>query len=232
MGQNRIYANFDAGLAKQQCNPPGWPSDEAAAQIFYQAAILCLDNAWKPLITAVGMKFRSPKLSITKNCGDTPVGSGGYSALYCTEHDTLYMPVKGMPPEKYGDKAIIYLSTLAHENGHHVQHLIGTSSEWYSRALVVGEQSAKGLELSRRSELQAQCFSGMFVGSVIETGGRFTVADYQIALGDNAKRGDWDSNLPRSHGTSEHSGSWWDHGYRLNKIGECNTWLSPASDVS
>ncbi|MGV0678571.1 neutral zinc metallopeptidase [Mycolicibacterium fortuitum] len=102
----------------------------------------------------------------------------------------------------------------------------------YSRALVVGEQSAEGLELSRRSELQAQCFSGMFVGSVIDTGGRLTVADYQIALGDNAKRGDWDSNLPRSHGTSEHSGSWWDQGYRLNKIGECNTWLSPPSDVS
>ncbi|MFV1356627.1 hypothetical protein [Mycolicibacterium fortuitum] len=76
-------------------------------------------------------------------------------------------------------------------------------------------------------ELQAQCFSGMFVGSIVDTGGRFTTADYQVIAD-----GNWDAVSPRDHGSPEHSGSWWDHGYRLNKIGECNTWLSPAGDVS
>lgn len=230
LGQNRIYANFDAGLAKQQCNPPGWPSDDAAAQIFYQAAILCLDNAWKPLITAAGMEFRSPKVSLAEGCDSE--GMRGGAALYCPANETLYMPLSGMPPEKHGDKAVIYLSMLAHEYGHHIQHLTGTTSERFTRSRAVGAQSAEGLELSRRHELQAQCFSGMFVGSVIDTGGRFTVTDYQIALDDNGGRGDWRPNYPRDHGSSEHTGSWWDQGYRLNKIGECNTWLSPSSDVS
>ncbi|MFV1356629.1 MAG: hypothetical protein WBB05_18060 [Mycolicibacterium fortuitum] len=48
LGQHRIFANFDAGLAKQPCNPVGWPSDTAAAQIFYQTAVSCMDTAWKP----------------------------------------------------------------------------------------------------------------------------------------------------------------------------------------
>ncbi|WP_454788327.1 neutral zinc metallopeptidase [Mycolicibacterium lutetiense] len=238
LGQNRIYANFDAGLAKQPCNPPGWPSDAAASETFYQAILQCLENAWKPLLAAAGFEIRRPTLSVptgdvmTTPCGTYSANPGQNPARYCGSNDTLYMPLAGMPAEKYGDQAIIYLSMFAHEFGHHIQELTGTLSEEYKRTQAVGEQSAEGLELSRRKELQAQCFSGMFVASIIDTGGRFTVTDYQIAVDDNANRGDWDPNAPSNHGSSAHSVGWWDQGYRLNKIGECNTWLSPASDVS
>lgn len=238
LGQNRIYANFGAGLAKQPCNPTGWPSDQAAAEAFYQGALRCLEDAWKPLVTAAGFEFRSVTLSVptgdvmTTQCGTYPTSPGQNPARYCGSDETLYMPLVGMPAERYGDKAIIYLAMLAHEYGHHIQSLTGTGSEQYRLTQAVGEQSAEGLELSRRYELQAQCFSGMFVGSIVETGGRFTVADYQTARDDNANRGDWNPSAPRDHGSKAHFGGWWDQGYRENKIGECNTWLSPAGDVS
>ncbi|MCA4751393.1 neutral zinc metallopeptidase [Mycobacteroides abscessus subsp. abscessus] len=238
LGQNRLYANFDAGLAKQPCNPTGWPSDAVAAKIFYETSLQCLNTAWKPFMTAAGFEFRPATLSIptgtvvTNPCNTYEVGPGRNPALYCGTDETIYMPLVGMPADKYGDQAVIYLAMLAHEYGHHIQALTGTSGEEYKQAQALGEQSAEGLELSRRLELQAQCLSGMFVGSIVETGGRFTVADYQIALDDNATRGDWDPSAPRDHGSKAHFGGWWDQGYRLNKIGECNTWLSPASDVS
>lgn len=245
LGQNRIFANFDAGLAKQTCNPVGWPSDEVAAQIFYQAALQCLDDAWKPFITAAGFEFRNATVSVptgdvmTTPCGTYSTSPGQNPARYCsgnlpdgTLSETIYMPLAGMPAERYGDKAIIYLAMFAHEYGHHIQSLLGTGSEETRLKDAAGAQSEQGLEVARRHELQAQCFSGMFVGSIVETGGRFTVADYQIALDDNADRGDWNPNAPRDHGTKAHFGGWWDQGYRLNKIGECNTWLAPSSDVS
>ncbi|MEW2481992.1 neutral zinc metallopeptidase [Mycobacterium sp. NPDC049093] len=225
LGQNRIAANFDAGLAKQPCNPVGWPSDAAAAQIFYETAVSCMDTAWKPLITAAGMEFRSPKVSLAEGCNSD--GMRGYAGMYCNETETLSVPLSSLSPKKDSAEVIFNVAVLAHEYGHHVQHLIGTLSEMYKQARAVGEQSEPGLELSRRMELQAQCFSGMFVGSIVDTGGRFTVADYQVVA-----NGNWNSVTPRDHGSPEHYGSWWDQGYRLNKIGECNTWLSPASDVS
>ncbi|MCA4751398.1 neutral zinc metallopeptidase [Mycobacteroides abscessus subsp. abscessus] len=225
LGQHRIFANFDAGLAEQPCNPVGWPSDTAAAQIFYQTAVSCMDTAWKPLITAAGMEFRSPKVSLAEGCDSD--GMRGFAGQYCSKTETLYVPLSTLSPKKDSAEVIFNLAVLAHEYGHHVQHLIGTLGEMYKQARALGEQSEPGLELSRRMELQAQCFSGMFVGSIVDTGGRFTTADYQVIA-----NGNWDSVSPRDHGSPEHYGSWWDHGYRLNKIGECNTWLSPASDVS
>ncbi|MEV0668695.1 neutral zinc metallopeptidase [Mycobacterium sp. NPDC050441] len=225
LGQNRMFASFDAGLAKQPCNPVGWPSDAAAAQIFYQTAVSCMDTAWKPLITAAGIEFRSPKVSLAEGCDSD--GMRGFAGLYCSKTETLYVPLSSLSPKKDSAEVIFNLAVLAHEYGHHVQNLIGASDEMYKQARAVGEQSEPGLELSRRLELQAQCFSGMFVGSIVDTGGRFTVADYQVIA-----NGNWNSVTPRDHGSAEHYGSWWDQGYRLNKIGECNTWLSPASDVS
>ncbi|WP_162463808.1 MULTISPECIES: neutral zinc metallopeptidase [unclassified Mycolicibacterium] len=237
LGHNRIYANFDAGLAKQPCNPVGSPSDVAAAQAFLQAVMSCLNNAWEPLITAAGFEFRQPKLSIptgstvTSSCGTKAVGpNSGAAAFYCTSNETMYMPP--VEANQNGDKAIVHLSILSHEYAHHLQSLIGTSEEWSKRTDAGGEGSAESLDVQRRYELQAQCLSGMFVGSIIDTGGRFTAADYQIALDDNSRRGDWDPNGARDHGSPAHFGAWWDQGYRENKIDQCNTWLSPASDVS
>lgn len=225
LGQNPIAANFDAGLAKQPCNPTGLPSDAVAAQIFYEAAVSCMNTAWKPLITAAGMEFRSPKVSLAEGCNSD--GMRGFAGLYCSKTETLYVPLSSLSPTTNNAEVIFNLAVLAHEYGHHVQHLIGTSGEMFKQAQAVGEQSEPGLELSRRMELQAQCFSGMFIGSIVDTGGRFTVADYEAIA-----NGNWDPVSPRDHGSVEHYGSWWDQGYRLNKMGECNTWLSPASDVS
>lgn len=238
LGQNRLYANFDAGLPKQPCSPAGWPSDAGSALAFYEGVMPCLEAAWKPVLTGADMGFHGatvlvPTGTVVSNpCGTETVGPGDTPAFYCSTNETLYMPLAGMPAERFGDKAIIYLSMFAHEFGHHVQSLTGTLAEEGQQSRAAGTESAAGLELSRRLELQAQCFSGMFVGSIVDSGGRFTGSDYQIALDDNSNRGDWNPNAPRDHGSVAHSGAWWDQGYRENKVGQCNTWLSPPEDVS
>jgi predicted metalloprotease len=238
LGDNPLYADFNAGLIRQPCSPVGYPSDPAAAEAFYAQSLPCLNNAWRPLIEGARMRFNTAAVlvpsgtSVTSPCGTTSVGPDGAPAFYCSSNETIYMPLVAMADYKYEGQAIAWMSLLGHEFGHHVQKITGTLRETNTRAREVGSTSEPGLELSRRLELQAQCFGGMFIGSIIDSGGRFTGSDYDVAL-DDALRGDWNpERKPRDHGTPQHGQSWWLQGARDNKIGQCNTWLSPPGDVS
>ncbi|TDH48693.1 hypothetical protein E2F47_23000, partial [Mycobacterium eburneum] len=115
---------------------------------------------------------------------------------------------------------------------HHIQNLTGTLSAYWQARRAAGEDSGAGLEFSRRSELQATCFSGMFVGSIIDTGGMFTADDYRIALDDQQHRGDWQAGQPRDHGSTQHNGAWWQQGADNDRVAMCNTWSASSSDVA
>ena len=235
LGGNPIFADATAGFPTQECDPPGFPSDPAAGQQFYDFVVPCLDAAWNPLVTNAGLDLPTPQVLvpsgevITSPCGTEDLGSTNTAAFYCPSNETLYMPIQGAPPERYGDQPIIYIGLFAHEFGHHVQNRIGTLDAEAEAEQEVGPRTDAGLELSRRTELQAQCFSGLFVGSLIG-GGRFTADDYQVALRDN-RRGDAPGDT-RTHGTSDHSQEWWNRGGQDGQIGACNTWVAPSGEVS
>ena len=89
----------------------------------------------------------------------------------------------------------------------------------------MGRHSALGLELLRRTELQAQCLSGMFMGAT------FDEVTVDVARHDSLTRGD-DAKRPADHGNSEHFGGWFSVGADLNSLAVCNTWNAPADAVS
>ncbi|MCT7362637.1 hypothetical protein A7G45_07460 [Mycolicibacterium llatzerense] len=242
LGGNALWQNPEWGLQNQPCNPQGWPSDTATAAAFYESALLCLDTGWKPLVDAAGQEFRGAKVLVPTGtvvqspCGTNSVGPTHNPAFYCGSTETIYMPLEGLPAARYGSQAVIYLSMLAHEYGHHVQALVGALAEEYRQANAAGFDSAGGLELSRRLELQAQCFSGMLIGSIANvrgrTGGRFGQQDIDIAFQD-ALRGDWEpTRYARDHGTPQHGQGWWEVGDTSNRVSQCNTWNAPSGDVS
>ncbi|MEZ0363498.1 neutral zinc metallopeptidase [Mycobacterium sp. pUA109] len=236
---NPLYSDPTAGLARQACNADGLPTNAETGQAFFAGVLPCLEQSWRPLITATtGLPYRSPQMLVpagtvvTSPCGTVNVGPGRNPAFYCSSNETLYMPIAGMPPERIGNHAILYITMFAHEFGHHVQHLTGTLRAGHEQGLAVGENSDAGLEVSRRLELQATCFSGMFDSSIIDTGGMFTADDYQIVLNDQQHRGDWQAGQPRDHGSLQHNGSWWQQGADNDKVAMCNTWSASSSDVS
>lgn len=234
LGQNPLYTDFDAGLPKQPCNPVGWPSDVPAADTFFQSILPCLDAAWSPLLKSVRMGFHSASVlvpggtSITTPCGTM---RSGFAAFYCSSNETIYMPIQTIQVDLYGNQPFVYLGVFAHEFGHHVQNLSGTFGEAHKEIRDAGANSDLGLELSRRIELQAQCFSGMFSGSVVDSGGMFHQSDLDSASDTVGYRGD-EPGGPRDHGTKAHGEGWWNQGAHDNKIGQCNTWLAPSDDVS
>lgn len=221
---NPIYQA--GGMTKQVCAPPGWPSDGPAGQAFYATSKTCLENAWRPLFERVRLEYDAPKVivptgaSVSSPCGS--MDGKDYAAFYCNANQAIYMPIQTL---QEGAVPLIYLSVFAHEFGHHVQQLTGTLSESWERERAAGINTPAGLELSRRLELQAQCYSGLFVETAVDSGGPFTRADVGPVLDRYGNTG------ADTHGNAEHRQSWWTRGMQ-NQIGLCDTWSASSAEVS
>lgn len=234
LGGNPILQT--GGMAKQNCNPVGWPSSAQAAEAFYASGLSCLEIGWQPLFFRANLDFETPDVLVPTGtttstpCGKEDTSGAGNEAFYCPTNQTLYMPLNGMSAERYGSQSIIYLSAFAHEFGHHVQEITGILQENYrEQRKAGGYDSVAGLELNRRMELQAQCFSGLFISSVVDSGGAFAGGDFEAARED-AYRGDHPGTR-HDHGSPEHGQIWWARGSQ-DQIALCNTWTAPAAEVS
>ncbi|SFQ17261.1 hypothetical protein SAMN05421810_10535 [Amycolatopsis arida] len=241
-GPRKVFALADhpllrdprAGLPNHTCHLPTWRSDPRSAQAFFTAASDCLDAAWRPLLERYDLPFVSPALhfpsgpSFTTECGTIQVGIAT-AAYYC--ENNLYVPFAGLQTDQYGDNPGVYLALFAHEYGHHVQEVSGLMDAAWERIYEAGQNSQEGLEMARRKELQAQCFSGMFLGAHVDRGGSITRDMYNRAWHDQETRGD-DTSGTRDHGSNANYAAWWRAGAKDNRIVACNTFAAPSSAVS
>ena len=117
------------------------------------------------------------------------------------------------------------VAMLAHEYGHHLQHLSGTLDAATEQMAAVGRQTPDGLDIARRTELQAQCLAGMFFGAT------FDAPSINVAQQDAYTRGDAPGALP-SHGLPQNFGDWFTLGAQRNSLDVCNTWVAPPTAVS
>ncbi len=233
LASHPILQNPDDGLQNFACELPEWRSDQASAEAFFTAADQCLNQAWGEFLERYHLPFTPPTLHFptgthfTTACGTIAV-SVATAAYYCD--DNLYVPFRGLQTDQYGDNPGVYLALFAHEYGHHVQEVAGIMDAVWQQIYAVGQNSPAGLELSRRKELQAQCFSGMFLGAVVDRGGSVTRDMYAKAWRDQDTRGD-NTSGSSDHGTNAHYAQWWRTGAQFNRIAKCNTFAAPAAEV-
>jgi uncharacterized protein len=235
LGDNPLFAQ-SAGLAKVPCHLSRWRSTPQAAAAMFQTEVKCLDDAWAPLLTSLGLPFSSPELVVpasgTGNSPCTTAGTEQFAAYYCESNNTIYMPYQTLEVGRFGAHPGVYIGLLAHEYGHHIQNLVGVR-EAYDKATdeAGGFGSSKGQELSRRLELQAQCFGGMFINYSHAAGGD---VDYNIVNEANStsNRGDHGPGADHSHGTDDHASGWWMAGYNKGDVQGCNTWSATSTDVA
>ncbi|WP_245997849.1 neutral zinc metallopeptidase [Nocardia pseudobrasiliensis] len=232
-GDNPLFRHPESGLNNIACDYPAWRPNVAAARAYFLAGIGCLDQMWSRLLRSENLPFSSPQLSVTAHASEASSPCGTHPqpvAYYCSANYTIYMPLDSIFTNEDPNDPIIYLAILSHEYGHHVQAVSGIMTRENRDRSTAGPTSALGLELSRRLELGAQCFGGMFVGSSNYIG---TVTEDQAgrALYDNYHRGDQPGDM-RDHGTEAHNGGWFETGYRNNRTQQCNTWLAASGDVS
>ncbi|MVU79617.1 hypothetical protein GPX89_20505 [Nocardia sp. ET3-3] len=231
---NPLLTNADYTLIPAKCAYTQWSTQVEVAKKFFQTAEDCLYSAWKPLFDKMNLPFEQPKLNVSADTsGITTLCTGNsnnFAAFYCSADMTIYMPISQLQTDLFGNNWVVYLSVFAHEYGHHVQAQAGILGKVHSQRRDAGAKSDLGLELSRRTELQAQCFDGMYLSSS-NNGGSLTSAQIGVARNDAYHRGDAPGDM-RDHGTAQNMGGWWETGYDKDRAMQCNTFSVPASKVN
>ena len=179
----------------------------------------CLMRAWDPAVRAAGSTLTTPLVELTEDNAQTPCGSTHtYGGYYCSQNQTIYMNVSRHRTINTANGSILpyFEVTFAHEFGHHVQACTGIMwASWYIRDQL-GHGEEWNLE-SRKTELQAQCFSGLVMNSLSQSMG-LTENDRKEMI-----KFEYGRNSDDQHGTKENYGLWWEHGFGQQKVSECNS---------
>jgi len=209
------------------------PTDEQAE--FVSVVLADTEDTWGPMFAAGGRRYEEPVLvlftdQVQSACGFASAATGPF---YCPADYRLYIDLGFFSEllERFqapGDFAQAYV--IAHEVGHHVQNLLGISTQVQEMQSRSSEQEANALSV--RLELQADCLSGVWAYHAQRTRAILEPGDVEEAL--NAAAAVGDDRLQRqargtvvpdsfTHGTSAQRSSWFRRGFETGDFDACDT---------
>ncbi|MBO2530011.1 MAG: peptidase [Thermobifida sp.] len=200
------------------------PADPESVENFLHEVTDCLDEAWGTHLSAAGLEFEPPNRIYWYTSGQSPCGTypaEGTSAFYCHANKGLYLGVEDIVADSgHSDQAVAYTFLLGHEYGHHVQGETGILTQY--QAMRSGSDGKENRDAwSRRSELQANCLSGVFLGAV-ENSFPVGTTEREEVLRDVALRAD--RGDIHTHGSPDNGQLWTKHGMDRKDPAACNTW--------
>ena len=211
------------------------PADDTQAR-FVSQVLRSTEVVWADAFSKAGKTYQDPKLTLYR--GSYPTGCGqGQAAMgpfYCPADAHVYLDMGffdtmrsslGAP----GQFAQAYV--IAHEVGHHVQHLLGITDK-VDAARERGTE-AQANAMSVRLELQADCFAGVWAKRSqavstwrLEDGDIETALNAASQIGDDTlQRKSQGQVVPESftHGTSAQRVGWFKRGFEAGSPDACNT---------
>lgn len=225
----------------QQSEQAAQPLSEADVEMgkFVNAVVVDTEDIWKKIFAENGMTYEEPKVVLFRNNVNTGCGSASSASgpFYCPADKTVYMDLaffdelKNRFGAQGGDFAIAYV--IAHEVGHHVQTLIGTSAK--VRQLQQGMSETEANKLSVALELQADFYAGLWthydekVNNILEAGDIEEALSAANAVGDDAIQSKMQGHVtPDSftHGTSEQRMYWFNKGFKSGDIKQGDTFAA------
>jgi len=239
LAKNSIYA-IDLGGTRVSCKvkvrSPQPPLTDANLASYGKKLVGCLVSAFARPLAANGIELTTPKIKVYRSTIKTPCGRFGQKgppAYYCSISRTIYWPATGDDDtEAYTFARLGYVGLVAHEFGHHMQAMSGMLSEYAQRSYGTKSRSQRYL-LSRRLELQAQCFEGIFLAVAAESMRLSNNDRYQLRIW-HAYTGDEDPPGDRKpdHGSSAAQLRWLNRGLDSADFGRCNTWTAKKKSVT
>jgi predicted metalloprotease len=215
--------------------PPqaGVPADDAGK--FVAVVLADTEDTWGALFNAAGRTYEPPKLrlfsaGVQSGCGTASAQVGPF---YCPLDSRVYIDLDfynrlSQQLKFGGDFAQAYV--IAHEVGHHVQHLLGVADKVRSAQERASEQEANQLQV--RMELQADCYAGIWAHHADKARQILEQGDVDEALGaaaavgdDTVQRKTQGRVVPDSftHGSAAQRQRWFKEGLGTGELASCDT---------
>ncbi|WP_285702904.1 neutral zinc metallopeptidase [Microtetraspora sp. NBRC 16547] len=222
--QNEIYRSSSA--QKIACSPTQ-PRKGSAASIkqYLRLVARCNDVLWTRQFTAVGWRFSPPRVVVMTTGTKSPCGrfTRWSPAHYCPASRTIYFRL--LQSQIKDPFPLVLAKTMAHEYGHHVQQQTGIFGTYWSDYSRSRSRTARNL-LNHRLELQAECFSGVFLRAT-EDHLPVVPREYDYIV-------DWTVKNASDavHGTGRNQVWWLERGFNSTSPAACNTWAAPNARVA
>jgi len=204
---------------------------------FVKVVLKDTENVWTEEFDRIGRSYTFPSMKVYRDRVNTGCGAGSaeMGPFYCPADHNVYIDL-GFYDELArtfnapGDFAQAYV--IAHEVGHHVQKLLGTSDKV---AAMRGRPDYN--EYSVRLELQADFLAGVWAHhsqEYLEEGDIEEAMRAANAIGDDAiQKKQQGRVVPHSftHGTSEQRMRWFMKGLKSGKIEDGDTFSMAYRDL-
>ena len=235
-----LLQGVDAAAPQERSAPYDASPEEERLVDFVRVVLGDTEDTWAALFRQAGGSYPPPTLvlftgAVRSACGYAEAAVGPF---YCPADQKVYIDLAfyddlqrrfGAP----GDFAQAYV--IAHEIGHHVQTVLGTSASL--REAQRGASEAEANALSVRQELQADCYAGVWayhaqrVRQILEEGDLEEALTAASAIGDDRlQRQAQGYVVPETftHGTSAQRVRWFREGFRAGDASRCDTFRTDA----
>ncbi len=221
--------------AYEQQQLPTTKEEDAKAE-FVSVVLKLTEDVWHKIFAEEGKEYIDPKLVLFTNQSQSGCGyaSSAVGPFYCPADQKVYIDLSfydqlqtrfGAP----GDFAMAYV--IAHEVGHHVQHLLGITDRVDKERGQLSEKEMNALSV--KLELQADFLAGVWAHHVkdlnydlLEEGDIEEALQAANAIGDdNLQKQSQGHVVPDAftHGTSEQRMYWFKKGFTTGDINQGDT---------
>jgi predicted metalloprotease len=232
---NMLSGGGGAIPVQQEQGPAQRPPASDRQAKFVSTVLADTEDTWGELFRAQNAQYIKPKLVLFTGATATACGTGQSASgpFYCPGDQKVYIDLAffRLMEQRFkvtGEFAQAYV--IAHEVGHHVQHLLGIDEK--VAALRQGGNERQANAASVRLELQADCFAGVWAfhanrsRSILENGDVEAALTAATAIGDDTlQRQSQGTVVPDSftHGTSAQRVRWFKQGIENGKFEQCDT---------
>lgn len=229
-----LVSQLPVGNSEQTEVQTGTPSDEGGK--FVDNVLGSTTRVWDAEFQKMGKEYQEPVLRMFTDGGQSGCGfaSSAVGPFYCPADEKVYIDLDFFREMKErfgaaGDFAQAYV--VAHEVGHHVQHLLGISDKMQRARSSMSETEYN--KMSVKLELQADFFAGLWAHEAQQTKDiALDAGDLEEAL--NAANAIGDDKLQQqsqgqvvpdafTHGTSAQRVYWFRKGFETGDINQGDT---------
>ncbi|MBO9571195.1 MAG: neutral zinc metallopeptidase [Chitinophagaceae bacterium] len=223
---------------QQEMSPAEKAADDERAN-FVKVVLAETEDVWNNLFQQEGKQYVEPTLVLFRNavqsgCGSASSASGPF---YCPGDNKLYIDLSFYEELQNrfnapGDFAMAYV--VAHEVGHHVQTLLGTSEKLARARQQMSEADYN--KLSVMNELQADYFAGVWAhyanrAKILEPGDIEEALNAANAIGDDRLQQEAQGRIVPdafTHGTSAQRMYWFKKGFQTGDPSQGDTFNDPT----